>query len=65
MKPLTAKQEKFCQNIAIHHMTQHDAYINAYDTSNCSDVTIDVNARGLYVDYRGLYFIPLTTFRMP
>ena len=47
---LTNKQEQFCQNIAIHHMTQHDAYINAYDTSNCSDVTIDVNASKLAAD---------------
>jgi hypothetical protein len=47
---LTAKQEQFCQNIAIEHMTQHDAYIQAYDIGNCSDATIDVNASKLAAD---------------
>jgi hypothetical protein len=47
---LTQKQEKFCQNIAIEHMTQHDAYIQAYDIGNCSDATIDVNASKLAAD---------------
>jgi hypothetical protein len=41
---LTAKQEKFCQNIALHHMTQHDAYINSYDAQNMLPATIDENA---------------------
>jgi hypothetical protein len=47
---LTQKQEQFCQNIAIEHMTQHDAYIHAYDIGNCSDATIDVNASKLAAD---------------
>ena len=43
---LTAKQELFCQNI-IKGMTQHDAYVNAYDTQNMLPAVIDVKASEL------------------
>lgn len=41
---LTAKQEKFCYNIAVMKMTQHAAYVDAYDTHSLVPATIDVNA---------------------
>ena len=43
---LTAKQEKFCQNI-LSGMTQHDAYVNAYDSQNMLPNVIDVKASEL------------------
>ena len=41
---LTAKEEKFCQNIAIDNMTQIDAYKNSYNAENMGDDTIYVKA---------------------
>lgn len=40
---LTAKQEKFIQNI-ITGMSQRDAYKNAYNAENMKDATIDTEA---------------------
>ena len=40
---LTAKQEKFIQNI-IKGMSQRDAYKNAYNAENMKDATIDTEA---------------------
>ena len=40
---LTAKQERFVQNI-IKGMTQRDAYKNAYNAENMKDATIDTEA---------------------
>jgi phage terminase small subunit len=34
---LTAKEEKFCQSIAIENMTQIDAYKKSYNAENMSD----------------------------
>jgi hypothetical protein len=44
---LTAKQEKFCQNIALHNMTQHDAYLDAYNAENMLPNVVDVKASEL------------------
>ncbi len=41
---LTAKQEKFCQNIAKGEMTQYAAYCDAYNAENMQDDTIYVKA---------------------
>lgn len=46
---LTAKQEKFAQNI-IQGMSQADAYRSAYDTKRMSDKTIHENASRLAND---------------
>ena len=46
---LTAKQEKFAQNI-INGMNQADAYRNAYSCKNTSDKTIWENASRLAAD---------------
>ena len=43
MKPLTAKQEKFCQNL-LSGMNQTEAYKNAYDCDNMQIETITNNA---------------------
>ena len=43
---LTAKQEKFIQNI-VKGMSQREAYKDAYDTSNMSEGAIDVEASRL------------------
>lgn len=46
---LTAKQEKFCQNI-VKGMTQVDAYRDAYNTSKSADKTVHENACRLAAD---------------
>ena len=46
MENLTAKQEKFCQNI-IEGMPQCDAYRDAYDTKTEEKNTVDSNASQL------------------
>jgi len=46
---LTAKQEKFVQNI-IEGMSQADAYRSAYSTKNMSDNAVYVNASKLMAD---------------
>ena len=43
MKPLTAKQEKFCQNL-LSGMNQTEAYRDAYDCDNMQIETITNNA---------------------
>lgn len=49
-KPLTPKQEKFCQCVAS-GMTQADAYRNAYDASKMKDSTIIERASRLMSEY--------------
>lgn len=44
---LTQKQENFCTNIVLECMTQHDAYIAAYNTGKMLPATIDRNAHFL------------------
>ena len=39
MKKLSAKQQKFCRNIAILGMSQIDAYVDCYDVKKVSDTT--------------------------
>ena len=46
---LTAKQEKFIQNI-LNGMTQRQAYKDAYDVKNMKDESIDVEACKLFND---------------
>lgn len=46
---LTAKQEKFVQNL-LKGMSQREAYKNSYNASNMKDATIDSNASRLFAD---------------
>lgn len=46
---LTAKQEKFVQNL-VKGMSQREAYKNSYNASNMKDATIDSNACRLFAD---------------
>jgi phage terminase small subunit len=48
---LTIKQEKFAQNL-FKGMSQREAYINAYNTQNMADKTIDEEACRLANDYK-------------
>lgn len=48
---LTAKQEKFVQNI-VKGMTQREAYKDAYDAENMKDETIDTEACLLFKDQK-------------
>lgn len=41
MAALTAKQEKFCQNVAVKNMTYSDAYRNAYDCKEATNKSIN------------------------
>lgn len=50
---LTAKQEKFVQNL-IKGMSQREAYKNSYNASNMKDSTIDSNASRLFADSKVL-----------
>lgn len=50
MKTLTAKQEKFCQNIALEGMNYSDAYRNSYNAGNMKDETINNNAYKLITE---------------
>ena len=46
--PLTPKQEKFSQLVALHGLSQHDAYLQAYDVApDTSPDTINENASHL------------------
>lgn len=45
--PLTAKQEAFAFNIAVKQMSQHDAYMGAYNTKSMLPATIDRSAHDL------------------
>jgi phage terminase small subunit len=49
-KDLTAKQQKFCNNIALKGMNQSDAYRDAYNAENMKPETINVNASQLTKD---------------
>lgn len=46
---LTAKQEKFVQNL-VKGMSQREAYKNSYSASRMKDATIDSNACRLFAD---------------
>ena len=48
---LTAKQERFVQNI-VKGMTQREAYKDAYDAENMKDETIDTEACLLFKDQK-------------